>query len=106
MNAGNLDTKLFIQTPVSYSVDLDGQNIPVYATASVWANAKFKSGAERNTTGVYSVGSFYTFTFRRSDFAINEGSILTVNSASYAVRAIQDQEARQSYTVVLAERAP
>lgn len=104
IHAGSLDSRVFIKTPVSYSIDLNGQNMPTYATASFWANANMTKGSESGINGLYVVSNFYTFVYRKNDFPLNEGSIITFDSLQYNVRSISNQNQRQPYMSIVAER--
>jgi len=103
MNAGNLDERISIKTLSSSSIDLNGDVINHYTSASYWCNAKSESGDEIISNDIDTISSRYAFTIRHNP-SITESSNVIYNGYIYNIRYIDSPFGRNQWNKLHCER--
>jgi head-tail adaptor len=104
MDAGQLDSRITVKNQISSSIDVHGEVIPFYATASIWTKAKSMNGTENTPNGVQVVRSMYSFTIRDGASVVDESSVIVFNGFEYNIRYLDTPFGRGSWLVIQAER--
>lgn len=104
MDAGLFSKQILLTIPSgTASLDLYGQNIFSYYTASVWADVETMSGNQDNTSGIIHNTAIYNFTIRNRD-DINEDTTITYNGQKYRITFINEFGKTNRYTLIVAQR--